>query len=100
MAKEYIDTKYLFQCETCHHHKSGKCDTWCENGENYRPDMSKIPIADVTEIVRCEDCKYIHGPQYGIGYCYPEDSASYRVVSLDDFCKYGKRRDKESESNG
>ena len=58
-------------------------------------DIRKIPAADVIEVVRCENCKYIHDPQYGTGYCYPEDSASYRVVSLDDFCKYGKRRDTE-----
>ena len=46
----YIDTKYLGQCETCRHHRSGKCDTWCECGECYQPDMSKIPNADVEEV--------------------------------------------------
>jgi hypothetical protein len=58
MAKRYIDIKYLGQCETCRHHRSGKCDTWCECGECYRPDVSKIPIADVVEVVRCKDCKH------------------------------------------
>lgn len=57
--------------------------------------MHQTPAADVVKVVRCKDCEYIHGPQHGVGYCYPEGSASYRVVSLDDFCKYGKRRDKE-----
>lgn len=46
----YIDTKYLGQCETCLHHRSGKCDTWCDCGECYQPDMSKIPTTDVEEV--------------------------------------------------
>ena len=46
----YIDTKYIGECETCRHHISGKCDTWCDHGECYRPNMSKIPTADVVEV--------------------------------------------------
>lgn len=46
----YIDAEHLFKCETCRHHRSGGCDTWCENGECYSPDMSKIPTADVVPI--------------------------------------------------
>ena len=42
----YIDTKYLFKCETCRRNRTGMCDTWCESGECYQPDMSKIPIVD------------------------------------------------------
>lgn len=48
----YIDTAYLGKCETCRHHRSGGCDTWCENGECYRPDMLRIPTADVEEVKR------------------------------------------------
>ena len=54
----YIDTKYLGKCETCRHDISGKCDVWCENGEFYSPNLSKIPTADVVEVVRCKDCAY------------------------------------------
>lgn len=46
----YIDTKYLFKCETCRNHRSGKCDTWCDHGEEYIPDMNNIPTADVEEV--------------------------------------------------
>ena len=46
----YIDTKYLFECETCRHHLSGKCDTWCDHGEEYIPVMTKIPTANVEEV--------------------------------------------------
>lgn len=52
----YIDTKYIGECETCRHHINGKCDTWCDHGECYRPNMSKIPTADVVEV-----------PESGIG---------------------------------
>ena len=46
----YIDTKYLFECKTCRRYKNGKCDSWCECGEQYSPNMSKIPNADVAEV--------------------------------------------------
>ena len=58
----YIDTKHLGKCETCRHHRSGECNTFCDCGEEYSPDMLKIPTADVVEVVRCKDCK--HCQQY------------------------------------
>jgi hypothetical protein len=54
----YIDTKYLGKCETCRHHRSGSCNTFCDCGEEYSPDLSKIPTADdvpkseVEELIR------------------------------------------------
>ena len=46
----YIDTKHLFKCETCRSMRSGECNTFCECGEGYTPDMTKIPTADVAEV--------------------------------------------------
>lgn len=43
----YIDTKYLGKCETCRHFRSGGCNTYCDHGEEYSPDLSKMPAADV-----------------------------------------------------
>lgn len=44
----YIDTKYLFKCETCRHCRGEyKCNTYCDHGEEYSPNLSKIPAADV-----------------------------------------------------
>lgn len=44
----YIDTKYLFKCETCRHFVYGHgCNTFCDSGECYSPNMNKIPTADV-----------------------------------------------------
>lgn len=100
----YIDIKYLGQCETCRHHRSGKCDTWCECGECYRPDVSKIPIADVVDVVSCKDCK--HFCEYSNEYksnvegadgdcfirCLYSDNEQFIGVKCDDFCSYGERR--------
>ena len=38
-----IDVRYLFQCSTCRNNQIGGCTTYCEYGESYRPDISKIP---------------------------------------------------------
>lgn len=90
MAK-YIDTKYLFKCETCRHHRSGSCDTWCENGEVYSPNMSKIPTADVVEVVRCKDCKNYKGEEYN---CW----VMRTKMKSSDFCSYGERKSDENNS--
>lgn len=46
----YIDTKHLFQCTTCKNHNKSGCATLCDHGEQYIPDMKKIPTADVEEV--------------------------------------------------
>ena len=47
----YIDTKYLGKCETCRHCIGEyKCNTHCDSGECYSPNMFKIPTADVVEV--------------------------------------------------
>lgn len=46
----YIDTKYLGKCETCRNLRGGKCNTYCDHGEEYSPNLSKIPTADVMEV--------------------------------------------------
>lgn len=42
--KQYIEISYLWKCETCFHHRNGKCaiHLGCCHGEGYRPDYSKI----------------------------------------------------------
>ena len=87
----YIDIKYLGQCETCRHHRSGKCDTWCECGECYRPDVSKIPIADVVKVVKCSEC--VNGKKAvindkGFKIC----PVSGMEITDNDYCSYGERK--------
>ena len=44
------------------------------------------PFADVVEVVRCKDCKYIKMTEYG-GYCCANDEG----VAYDDYCAFGER---------
>ena len=46
----YIDTKYIGDCDYCRHHRTGSCDTWCDYGECFEPNMTQIPLADVVEV--------------------------------------------------
>jgi len=41
-----IDMNTLWQCETCFHHGTNGCKTWCDTGESYRPAASKFKIID------------------------------------------------------
>jgi len=60
----YIDTNYLFKCQTCRHFDGDECDTFCDSYECYSPDMPKMPTADVVEVKhgywmldgRCSEC--------------------------------------------
>ena len=90
MAK-YIDTNYLFKCPTCRHFDGDECDTFCDSYECYSPDMSKIPTADVVEVVRCKDCEYF-GKDMGYG---KHDCKKYEMPYCleTDFCSYGKRKE-------
>lgn len=72
----YIDTKYLFKCETCRNHRSGKCDTWCDHGEEYIPDMNNIPTADVEEVKH----GYWKGKQFDWDGDYPILEESHYLV--------------------
>ena len=49
-----IDVNSLWNCETCYHHKNGKCDTWCESSESYRPAYSKLKVVEAVEVVHGE----------------------------------------------
>ena len=55
---EYIRVSDLNKCETCRHHRTGSCDTWCDYGEEYQIDWSKVKKVDAVEVVRCKDCKH------------------------------------------
>lgn len=53
--------------------------------------VMRFHTADVTEVVRCKDCKHLmFSDMYGE--C---SQASMGIVRPDDFCSYGERKDKE-----
>lgn len=66
----YISTEHLFKCETCRHCiGETKCDTFCDTGEQYIPDMSKIPTADVVEVKHGEWIKTPCSEKDGDAHC-------------------------------
>lgn len=51
----------------------------------------QTPAADVVEVVHCKDCKYLMFSD-----CYGECSKGYMgIVSPDDYCSRGERKDGE-----
>lgn len=52
-----VDIDTMGKCETCARNQNGKCSpsVWCENGEQYKPDFTKI---ETVELVHCKDCYY------------------------------------------
>lgn len=56
-----IDAETMWKCETCFHHRTGKCDPsiWCENGECYRPDMSKLRVLSLDEVKNLIACSAV-----------------------------------------
>lgn len=90
---KYIDTKYLFKCNTCTHCRNGRCNTYCEHFECYTPDLNLIPTADVVEVVRCKDCKHWGGVTFG--YICRRFSGTYirNETRECDFCSFGERKD-------
>lgn len=55
--------------------------------------LDKIPAADVVEVVRCRDCKYISVPtERGNFLC---GHKMLGLVRPDDFCSFGERMEGE-----
>lgn len=92
---DYINTAYLFKCQTCRHFRSDECNTFCENGECYSPNMRMIPTADVVEVVRCRGCMHceIVIDQFENDWYFCKKTKDNAEVKADHFCSYGERRD-------
>ena len=94
----YIDTKHLFKCETCRSMRSGECTSFCDSGECYSPDISKIPAADVVEVVRCKGCKYFTKEMIGDDLEFICKSAKGMVnPAPDKYCSYGTPKERGGE---
>ena len=65
--------------------------------------LESATIADVVEVVRCKDCKYLKPftSQYGAGqYCEcPCSFGGQGIKKPDDYCSYGERRDDREYNN-
>ena len=72
-----------------------------EGSNQYCWQARQFPTADVTEVVRCKDCKYFLDKQreYHQGICMCEEKDTSYAAEFypyaDDFCSYGERKDEE-----
>lgn len=105
----YIDAEYMFKCETCRHYRENKCNTFCDSGESYSPNMSKIPTADVAEVKHGEWVlmgteMFMDGSHSSkfccslcsreIGVCHEHDSDKYRYAKvMYPYCHCGAKMD-------
>lgn len=55
--------------------------------------IASAPTADVAEVVRCKDCKYLHSDAHG-GYCVFRG-----LATSDDFCSFGERNDENEQAH-
>ena len=82
----------MYKCNNCFHKKV------CIDGANYKTAESckhYVPAADVQEVVRCKDCKYLKADtldQKAVYFC-TQNVFARRRVRLDDYCSYGARMD-------
>lgn len=60
-----IDADLMFKCETCRHHRNGGCNTYCDHGEEYSPDMSKLPTIDPEELRPKGECPICNAKDNG-----------------------------------
>lgn len=61
--------------------------------------FDSLPAADVQEVVRCKDCKYLKADtldQKAVYFC-TQNVFARRRVELDDYCSRGARMDGEEE---
>lgn len=80
-----------------------------KTNEHGDTDVNQVEIAinksraDVVEVVRCKDCKYLKPftSQYGAGqYCEcPCSFGGQGIKKPDDYCSYGERRDDREYNN-
>ena len=59
--------------------------------------FDSLPTADVQEVVRCKDCKYLLSDLSAREHHLCMRSFYPVAVTFDDFCSYGKRMDGEEE---
>ena len=96
---KYIDVNLLGECDTCQYYVNRKCTTFCDSGESYSPTISKLPIVDVVEIVRCKNCQH-YNKRYHRCNLHSEEPDQYSTgfifeMQEDDFCSCGERRNDE-----
>lgn len=93
---EYIDVNLLGECDTCRYYVNRKCTTFCDSGESYSPAISKLPIVDVAEVVRCKDCINRNTEDCAMYYqCNCGEQHTWE--SDNDYCSWGERKTEDTD---
>lgn len=88
---EYISVDQLFKCETCFHNQNGKCYSWCDSAESYRPAYDKLKKVDAIEVIRCKDCRHCKFNSDSDAYKCNRRGYFVEEVEAGGFCNYGER---------
>lgn len=95
MAKEYIEREAALFAALV------GADKW-DGGSNYERDLvieeaiSRVPAADVIEVVRCKECEHWERQLGKRGICKSsqwENECLYYETIEHDFCSYGERKE-------
>ncbi|MGN0608972.1 MAG: hypothetical protein ACI4J6_07180 [Oscillospiraceae bacterium] len=95
--KEYIEREAIYDKL----HNIGGCDAtddwskgWDKAIDAAINIIEAIPAADVVEVVRCKDCKYLlKDPSEREAHLCSRNGFIRGRVNLDDFCSYGERKE-------
>ena len=92
MSKEYIDRESVLKC---------LADLECQGGDDRERDIgnwllrdfvperiSKIPVSNVVEVVRCQDCDLSAYPEVKVVWCKRHN----KYMPVNGYCNYGERR--------
>ena len=94
--KEYIDREALINyCKNIIQDKWNENTapiSWAHAYADFIDDIETLPSADVTEIVRCRDCRLRKTEDCAM-YCQCDCGQQHTWETDNDFCSFGKRKD-------
>lgn len=83
------------EADVCGDYTDGFCE-WGFGRENIREMLNVIPAADVAPVVHCKDCARRGTPECGMYYeC--ECGQQHTWETDNDYCSFGKRKEKRNE---
>lgn len=86
-----INADLMFKCETCRHHRNGGCNTYCDHGEEYSPNMSKLPTIDPEDLRPKGEWirpTKINGRSFNIPHCSACEGVPCGVDENTRYCPY------------
>ena len=93
--KEYIERETLIKaCKKIIHDRWNETTapvSWSHAYADFIDDIEEQPVADVTPVVRCKDCKYYEIGKEFTPYCNHINGLD--EAKDNDYCSYGERKE-------